>query len=114
MQVGAYSFGQLEVASRVHTSDLIITPDRVISPWWRSEGHRLSAYDLRDIFDLQPEVIVLGTGYYGRMTIPRETRIELEERGMRVIAAETGNAVEQFDRLQRDAARVVAALHLTC
>jgi hypothetical protein len=114
MQVGGYSFGHLEVASQVHTSDLIITPDRVISPWWRSEGHSLSACDLRYIFDLQPEVIVLGTGYYGRMKVPCETRRELEERGMQVIATETGNAVDQFNRLQRDAARVVAALHLTC
>jgi hypothetical protein len=48
------------------------------------------------------------------MQVPAATRSFLGHNGIRVEVATTADAVRRFNRLQRDAARVVAALHLTC
>jgi hypothetical protein len=57
---------------------------------------------------------VIGTGYYGLMEVPEETRYYLQATGVQLLEARTGDAVKEFNRLQKEYARVVAALHLTC
>ena len=70
--------------------------------------------DLSEVMAAKPDVVVIGTGYYGRMEVPEETRRYLEAGGVQVREARTGEAVKEFNRLQKEYARVVAALHLTC
>jgi hypothetical protein len=114
MIIDEYSFGLIKVAGKEYTSDVIIYPDRVNSSWWREDGHRLVPKDLADVLLDPPTILVIGTGYAGRMAVPAETFEDLRGRGMQVFAARTEEAVEDFNRLQRQHARVVAALHLTC
>ena len=61
-----------------------------------------------------PDILIVGTGYYGRMAIADETRRYLQAQRVALREAHTGEAVKQFNRLQREPARIVAALHLTC
>jgi hypothetical protein len=35
-----YSFGRIVVDGEEQTRDLIVTPDRVVTNWWRREGLR--------------------------------------------------------------------------
>ncbi len=114
MIIEEYSFGRIRVAGKVYTSDVIVYPDRVDSSWWRADGHCLVPEDLADILLDPPAVLVIGTGYFGRMAVPDETLADLRGRGIHALAARTKDAVEEFNRLQRQRARVVAALHLTC
>ena len=113
MRITAYSFGNISVDDQRYNSDVIIYPDRVEDSWWRREGHRLDMDDLRSVMAARPRVLVVGTGYYGNMKVPDLTRQELESRGVKVHIAPTGEAVDLFNTM-RDAADVVAALHLTC
>jgi hypothetical protein len=114
MRIDAYNFGKIDIEGTSYTSDVIVFADRVRDGWWRKEGHRLYIEDLADITAAKPDFLVVGTGYYGRMSIPEKTRKSLEAQGISLIEARTGEAVQAFRRLQREAARVVAALHLTC
>jgi hypothetical protein len=59
-------------------------------------------------------VLVVGTGYYGRMQVPGEMLDALRSEGIDVRVEQTNSAVAEFNRLQRESARIVAALHLTC
>ncbi len=114
MKIEDYRFGAVRIEGRTYDSDVIVGPEGVRDHWWRKEGHRLQIGDLRDVLAAQPQVVVIGTGCYGRMQIPDATRRHLEEQGIEVHAAETGEAVKRFNALQQQYARVVAALHLTC
>jgi len=42
-----YDFGVIIVDGRKYSRDLIITPKRIISNWWRVEGHKLCLEDLK-------------------------------------------------------------------
>jgi hypothetical protein len=114
MIIGTYRFGRIDIDGHAYTSDVIITPERVVDTWWRQEGHQLAVADLADIVSAKPDILVVGTGYFGRMAVSDDTRRYLEAHGIRVRVARTRQAVHDFNQLQDQHARVVAALHLTC
>ena len=111
--IGSYDFGQITIEGKRYNSDLIIFPDKVQAGWWRKEGHRLQIDDLREVLEAKPEVLVVGTGYYGAMTVPDETRKQVESKGIELIVQKTAEACKTFKQL-KESKKVIAAFHLTC
>ena len=114
MHIDDYTFGRIVVNGQTYNSDVIITPEAVIDSWWRKQGHRLDKSDLDEILDAKPDCLLVGTGYYGRMTIPSDTIQYLHDNNISLEYAPTGEAIKQLKQLQNKYARIVAALHLTC
>jgi hypothetical protein len=114
MHIDQYRFGHIDIKGHGYNFEVIIFPDRVQQRWWRKEGHRLAREDLETVLAEKPELLVVGTGYYGRMQVPEETLDALRGADIDVRVGKTGSAIEEFNRLQRESARIVAALHLTC
>jgi len=114
MKITHYEFGRISIDGKDYNSDVIISTHGVQDKWWRREGHNLAVDDLDAVLQDKPEVIVIGSGYYGRMSVPDTTRDYLMDMGIRVEVATTSEAVAKFNELQNDCARIVAALHLTC
>jgi hypothetical protein len=111
-RIEGYRFGQIVVDGEEQTRDVIVLPDRVITDWWRAEGHRLVFADLEDVLEELPEHLLVGTGAYGQMRPEPEALERLRERGVEVEALPTGEAVRRYGEL--DPRRTAAALHLTC
>jgi len=114
MRIDRYHFGHIDIAGRRYDADVIVFPHHIQENWWRMEGHNLALKDLESVFAEKPEKLVVGTGYYGRMHVPQETIASLRAAGVEVIIGNTREAVETFNRLQRECSTLVAALHLTC
>jgi len=113
MKIERYSFGSITIGGRTYTSDVIIYPEGVDASWWRKEGHSLSIKDLDDVIKAKPDVLIVGTGAYGVMKVPKETISYLESKGIEVQIDLTKNAVELFNKLHSNR-KVIAAFHLTC
>jgi endonuclease I len=110
-----YRWGMVPGGKRAYgVCNIEVDPEHVQERWWRREGHRLASEDLETVLAEKPEVLVVGTGYDGRMQVPEETIDSLRAEGVDVRTAKTGETVKEFNRLQREYARIVAALHLTC
>jgi len=120
MKIEHYSFGNITIDGKAYISDVIIYPERVDSSWWRKEGHNLHVEDFKDIVKAKPDILVIGTGTYGVMRVPREIVTYLASQGIKVHTLRTGEAVDLFNNLQSKtggggkAEVVIAALHLTC
>ena len=112
--VQSYRFGRIVVDGETYTRDPLLLPDRVLAGWWREEGHRLSIADLQEVLDAGPEVLVIGTGAYGLMKVPQETREALQGKGIELHIARTGEAWQLYNRLVQANRRAAAAFHLTC
>ncbi len=112
MHIERYSFGSITIEGITYTKDVIIFPDRVFSPWWRKDGHLLHKEDLDEVLNETPEVLVIGQGNMGAMSVPIKLIDELRAQGIEVITARTGKAVDTYNELKGK--RVIAALHLTC
>lgn len=87
-------------------------PGRVLTNWWRAEGHRLVLADLGAVIEELPERLVVGMGAYGQMRPDPEALEQLRQRGVEVEALPTDEAVRRYGEL--DPRRTAAALHLTC
>ena len=113
MKIESYGFGKIIINGKIYNSDVIIYPDRVDDHWWRKEGHVLQIEDLKDIFGEKPQMLVIGTGFYGIMKVPPGTIDEISGRGIEVRIEKTNNSVTLFNELSVNK-KVIAALHLTC
>lgn len=78
----------------------------------KTRGHHLQPEDLKTVIEKKPDVLVIGTGAHGIMTVPVETIKYLEEAGIEVICQPTGQAVESFNQIT--GRQKAAAFHLTC
>jgi hypothetical protein len=107
-----YSFGHLTVDGEEHTRDLIVLPDRVVSDWWRREGHSLAMEDLEEVLDELPDRLVLGVGAQSQLRPDPAVIEQLERRGVHVECLPTDKAVLRYGEL--DERSTAAALHLTC
>jgi hypothetical protein len=107
-----YTFGRIVVDGEEQTRDLIVLPDRVVTNWWRREGHSLAMEDFEEVLDELPEHLVLGCGHDSRLRPPAAVIEELRARGVAVEALPTAEAVRRYGEL--DERRTAAALHLTC
>jgi|SRR5205823_5869684 len=45
-RIEGYRFGHLVVDGEEQTRDVIVLPERVLTNWWRADGHRLVLADL--------------------------------------------------------------------
>jgi hypothetical protein len=107
-----YGFGHLTVDGEEQTGDVIVLPDRVVTDWWRRDGHSLVMEDLEEVAEELPERLLVGTGAHGRLKPDPSVIEELERRGVDVEVLHTDQAVRRYGEL--DERRTAAALHLTC
>ena len=112
-KIDAYQFGQIGINGKTYDSDVIIFPDRVQDNWRRKNSHELSLEAVSHIFTENPEVLVVGTGAFGRMKVLPEVSQEVAARNIQLIVQTTAEACEIYNQLS-PGQRVVAALHLTC
>ena len=113
MKIEHYSFGSITIQGKTYTFDVIVFPEGVDPSWVRKEGHFLHIDDLKSVVHAGPEAIVIGTGYYGRMQVPRDVLAKLGTHGMEVHIAKTPEAVVLFNELS-SRKKTVGCLHLTC
>jgi hypothetical protein len=115
MHIDKYAFGSIRIDGRDYSRDVIMIGEDVRSPWWREAGgHVYAAADLKDLLAAAPEVVVLGTGYFGRVKVLDATLEAFAEAGSDIVVERTGGAVEAYNRCVADGRDVAAALHLTC
>jgi hypothetical protein len=114
-RIESYSPGHVIVDGVELNRDVIVLPDRVVRNWWRRDGHSLVIEDLDDVLEELPERLIVGCGYAGRLEPDPSVIDALAERGVKVEALPTEDAVARYEELEaRNPAAVAAALHLTC
>jgi hypothetical protein len=111
-RIEGYDFGRVVVDGVEQTRDVIVLPDRVVTNWWRADGHTLVLADLDDVLEELPPHLVVGTGAYGQMRPDPDAVEQLREREVQVEALPTPDAVRRYSEL--DPRSTAAALHLTC
>lgn len=113
MFIDDYRFGRITICGRVFEKDVIIMPDRVISPWQRRQGHVLTPEDMEPIMAASPDVILVGTGNSGLMQVPAETVRYCRDRGVEIFSYTTAAAAHLYNTTPK-CHKVIAAFHLTC
>jgi hypothetical protein len=113
MRIEAFTFGNITIEGKTYTTDVIVYTDHVEDNWVREEEHRPQISEFADIVKSDPEILIIGTGYAGVLSIPDQIRNYLTSKGIEVRVEKTKQAIEMFNVL-RHKEKVVAALHITC
>lgn len=112
MHIDDYGFGKITINGAQYEEDVIILRDHVHAGWWRRKGHELHPEDLEKVFEFEPELLVVGTGYYGRMKVLKSARDQIEAIGCELVVEKTKRAYIIFNEANQK--KAAAALHLTC
>lgn len=112
MKINSYSFGKINISDKEYNSDLIIFPDSIYTNWWRKKGHLLQIEDLKKVIKFNPQILIIGTGKYGKMKVPKKVINEFEKYDTSVEVYKTDKAIKIYNK--KHSKDVVCALHLTC
>lgn len=106
-----YEFGKIRIDGKTYTNDLIILNEEIHSGWWREKGHQLLKKDLEKVLEYQPELLIVGKGYNGRMSVSQSLKKQLD---FELQVYKTSEAITQYNRALDENKKVAAAFHLTC
>jgi uncharacterized protein len=95
------------VNDRRLTSSFILAPDRLIDTWSVSDPHALANDDLAPLLELDPEVILLGTGAT-QVFPPPAVMAACLSRGIGIEVMSNAAAARTFNVLASEGRRVVA------
>lgn len=103
--------GQLLVGDELITGSVVLTADEVVRDWSPPSPADWSAYDIDRLVDLEPELVVVGTGW-SQILPPRELVFAMARRGIGIEFMDTPAAARTFNILVAEGRRPVAILQL--
>jgi uncharacterized protein len=107
--VRSYSNGELRVGEQVFHRSCILTPDAVLADWRPTKVEDLQEQDLQALFEVKPQLVLLGTGEKQRF--PNVAiRGAFVRAGIGLETMDLGAACRTFNVLVQEERRVCAAL----
>lgn len=86
-----------------------------VTAWKERQGHRLKPSMLTGIYQYDVQVLIIGTGVYGRLKCPDKVKQAILEQGIgTVILQRTPDACRTYNVLFRQGVRVALLAHGTC
>ncbi|MDI6739670.1 MAG: MTH938/NDUFAF3 family protein [Candidatus Edwardsbacteria bacterium] len=113
MKIDSYSFGAMTIDGRTYKSDLILHSDRIDDGWRRKQGHHCCLADLSAALQINPGVLIIGTGDSGLMPVGDDLRDHCRKNKIELIVLPTARAVAAYNGCPNKAS-AIAAFHLTC
>lgn len=106
------SFGSVTVDGKLYRHDIYVYPNGKIA--LREGSHTVVGDEIRRILKSNPEVIVIGTGQAGCVTVLEEAARVAKSVGISIVREETHIAIGKFNELVEKGKRVAAIIHVTC
>ncbi len=107
--VQSYAEGLVVINQQPHSRSLIVMPDRVITDWRPDSFEDLADEDFQYLADLEPEIVVLGTGARQRFPSPA-LYTPIMTRGIGFEIMDTAAACRTYNILMSEGRRIAAAL----
>ena len=108
-RIQAYAPGEIQVNEQTYHRSLLITADRLVPDWPPQSLAELSVEHLATIIELDPKVVLLGTG--PTFIVPNKTLIStLREKGIGVEFMDSSAACRTFIALTAEGRQVLAAI----
>lgn len=107
--ITAFEQGKVSINKQVHTESLIVLPSALHTHWQVGSFEQLTEAHFVAIAELNPEVVILGTGQTHRFIHPKLT-VALSEKGIPVECMTTDAACRTYNILMSEGRIVAAAL----
>jgi uncharacterized protein len=109
--ISAWEPDAVRVGKEWYRGHLILSSQRILSDWTVTAPDRLQANDLSAAIELDPEIILLGTGNH--LALPDiDLMAELADQGIGLEIMDTPAACRTYNVLIHESRNVVAALFI--
>ena len=78
------------------------------------EHHELKIKDIKEILEINPEIIIIGTGNSGYLEVPSELKDLIRMRRINLVIDKNTNAISQYNKALIQQKRIGAIFHATC
>ncbi len=106
-----YDFGKIVIDGEQYSDDVILLGREVKPGWWRKRGHSVNKNDLERVIEYDPDILIIGTGHSGRMSVPRGLSSKLN---FEVKSYPTKKASKVYNNILEEDKKIAGAFHLTC
>jgi uncharacterized protein len=107
--IEAYSEDHVRIQGQRYVGSLAVTAGQVLADWGPDRFDELTGEHIEVLRDLDPQIVVLGTGARQRFPNPALYAVLLEA-GIGIEIMDTGAACRTYNILAGEGRRVVAAL----
>ncbi|MDD3648036.1 MAG: MTH938/NDUFAF3 family protein [Candidatus Dojkabacteria bacterium] len=77
-------------------------------------SHEIGKWEVDELFNNNPDIIIIGTGWAGVVKIPSGIEDEADKKGINFRKYKSPKAVKEFNRAVGEGKRVNALIHSTC
>lgn len=108
-QIKSISQGKIVINNETYSNSVIISPEKLISPWAPKNSSDITDADLLPLLELKPEIILIGTGE-NSVILPAKKLAPLLEKQFHVECMNTKAACRTYTILISEGRKVVAGL----
>jgi hypothetical protein len=112
--ITGYDFGKISINGADYYKDVFIDWNEKVSVWQRQESHNVSEKDLKEVLDLKPDIIVIGTGETEMMTVLPEIQELIINNDIGLVVKRTQEAISFFNKSLVEKKKIIGLFHLTC
>jgi polyphosphate kinase 2 (PPK2 family) len=109
--VQAFEYGQITIADKDYTEDILVFPNGDIELSNRTDEHEVKLEDIKALIKSKPEVLVLGLGTIGMVKVKPELKKKLSAQGIELHAYKSEKAIETYKDI-RTQKSTAALFHL--
>ncbi|AIF68931.1 hypothetical protein PAP_02515 [Palaeococcus pacificus DY20341] len=112
-------FGRIWFDGREYKYDIVIYPSgsverrkKEISKGKHGTSHKFDPDELREYLKEEFDVLVVGTGMYGALSLLPESRDLVRDK--EIVEKPTPEAIKLFNELRKEEKKVLGVFHITC
>lgn len=108
-QIQSISPGKIIINKKPYENSVLISADKLISPWHPKNAAEITESDLLQILELKPDIILIGTGEKS-VILPAKKLTPLLEKQFHVECMNTAAACRVYTILVSEGRKVAAGL----
>lgn len=118
LRIEGTKFGSVTIDGKIYEDVLIVEGkvlrrDKVKIRAIYGTSHVVRKEEAEQLLDGNPEVVIIGTGQHGSLSVDQEAVSLIRQAGAELITIETPKAIQRFNELSATK-RANALLHVTC
>lgn len=98
----------------IHTDNIVEKRNKNISREKYGTAHVLSADEIKNLLDENPEIIKVGRGQTDMLKVGEDAAELLSTKKVDLMDSPTSEAVEEFNKLKNQGKKLAAIIHITC
>ncbi|MGB9978657.1 Mth938-like domain-containing protein [Methanobacterium sp.] len=114
-------FGMVKFSGKEYSHDIVIHTDENIEKRNKNlsrrkynTSHILSAEEITDLLDEDPEILIVGRGQSSMLKIGKDAAELLYDKNIKLVDPPTPKAIEEYNKLKNQGKKIAAVIHITC